>query len=143
MTNELEYLNELTDRLLAKIFFIQTDLEKEKKLTIEQCQQWRIESINRINQAHALVIQTVQDEYEVLSKEYEGFVEKEMAQINVELLKIKKGNLGSLISSPTTTRKDARTSLDLIKERIETFAQQIEDRKKCSFEVNLPTYDID
>jgi hypothetical protein len=143
--NELEYLNELTDRLLTKNFFIKIDFEKEKNLTIEQCQQWRIESINKINQIHTLIIQTIQDEYEILSREYEDFVEKEMSKINIELLKIKQTNLGSLISSSTTTtmRKDSKTSIDLIKERIEAFAKQIEDKRKCSFQLKLPIFDID
>jgi hypothetical protein len=70
-------------------------------------------------------------------------VEKEMSHINIELLKIKKGNLGSVISSPTTRRsKDSKTSIDLIKEHIETFAKHIEDKRKCSFQVKLPTFDI-
>jgi hypothetical protein len=139
----LEYLNELTDRLLTKIFYIKNDLEKEKNSTIEQCQQWRIEAINKINQAHTLIIQTIQDEYEILNKEYEGLVEKEMSEINVELLKIKKRNLGSIISSPTSTRKDSKTSMDLIKEHIQTFTKQIEDKRTFSFQVKFPTFDID
>ncbi len=91
-----------------------------------------------------MIIQTIQDEYEILSREYEDFVEKEMSKINIELLKIKQTNLGSLISSSTTTmRKDSKTSMDLIKERIEAFAKQIEDKRKCSFQLKLPIFDID
>jgi hypothetical protein len=148
--NEIEHLHELSDLLLTKIFHIKTDLERQKNETIEQCQIWRIEKINTINKAHALIIQTIQDEYEILCKEYDLFVEKEMSNINIDknqLIKMKKVNLSSLLSSSSTTKGtttiDSKKSMDTIKQRIETFAKRIDDKGKFSFQVKLPTFDID
>jgi len=151
VTNEIEHLHELSDLLLTKIFHIKTDLERQKNETIEQCQIWRIEKINTINKAHALIIQTIQDEYEILCKEYDLFVEKEMSNINIDknqLTKMKKVNLSSLLSSSSTTKRttttiDSKKSIDTIKQRIETFAKRIDDKGKFSFQVKLPTFDID
>ena len=144
MTNELEYLNELSDHLLTKIFYNKIDLEKQKNQILEQSHQWRIDIINKINHAHALIIQTIQDEYEILSKEYERFVEEEMSNINLiknELFKMKKGNLGSLLSSSTS--KDFKSSLDVIRERIETFVERIDQKGKFTFQVKLPDLNLD
>ncbi len=149
MTHEIEHIHELSDRLLTKIFHIKTDLERQKNETIEQCQIWRIETINTINKAHTLIIQTIQDEYEILCNEYDLFVEKEMSHINIDknqLIKMKKVNLSSLLSSTTTpppTTIDSKKSMDTIKQRIETFAKRIDDKGKFSFQVKLPTFDID
>ncbi|CAF0833207.1 unnamed protein product [Adineta steineri] len=150
VTAELEYLNELSDCLLTKILHTKNDLEKQKNETIEQCHKWRIDTINTINKAHTLIIQTINDEYEILGKEYELFVDKEMARINIdknELIRMKKGNLGSLLSSlsssSSSTTIDPTKSIDMIKQRIETFAKYIDDTGKCSFQVKLPTFLID
>ncbi len=140
----MEHLHELTDRLLTKVFHVKTDLEKQKNETIEQCHQWRIETINTINKAHTITIQTIHNEYEILRKEYDLFVEKEMSDINMdknELLKMKKGNLGSLFSSTIT--KESKKSMEIIKERIEAFTKRIDDLGKFSFQVKLPKFDID
>ncbi|CAF0942447.1 unnamed protein product [Adineta ricciae] len=148
VTAELEYLHELSDCLLTKILHTKTDLERQKNETIEQCHQWRIDTMNTINKAHALIIQTIQDEYEVLSKEYDLFVEKEMQHIKVdknELMRMKKGNLGSLLSSPTMNSSpiDPTQSIGMIKKRIETFAKYMDDAGKFHFQVKLPTFSID
>ncbi|UJR10434.1 hypothetical protein I4U23_014638 [Adineta vaga] len=150
VTAELEYLHELSDCLLTKILHTKTDLERHKDEAIEQCQQWRIDTINTINKAHTSIIQTIHDEYEILGKEYDSFVEKEMLHINMdknELIRMKKGNLGSLLSSPSsssiTNSTDPTKSIDRIKKRIETLANYIDDARKFSFQVKLPTFIID
>ena len=128
---------------MTKIFYNKIDLEKQKNQILEQSHQWRIDTINKINQAHASIIQTIQDEYEILSKEYERFVAEEMSNINSiknELLKMKKGNLGALLSSSSSSSstKVFKTSLDLIRERIETFVERIDQKGKFTFQVKLP-----
>ena len=50
-------------------------------------------TINTINKAHTLIVQTIHDEYETLGKEYEVYVQKEMAHIHIdqnELMRMKK-----------------------------------------------------
>ena len=47
--NELEYVQEISDNLVTKIFHMKNELEKQKQQTIEQCQKWRIDTINTIN----------------------------------------------------------------------------------------------
>ena len=147
VTAELEYLHELNDHLLTKIVHIKANLEKQKNQTIEQCQQWRIDTINTINQAHTLIIQTIHDEYEILSKEYELFIEKEMLHINIDknqLLRMKKGNLGSLLSSPSSSiTTDSNKSLATVKKRIEIFTKYMDQLGTFSFQVKLPKFDID
>lgn len=60
---------------------------------------------------------------------------------------MKKGNLGSLISSPsssTTAKKiNSKISMDMIKQRIEKFAKHIDKKGKFSFQVKLPKFHID
>ena len=146
VTNELERLHELSDRLVAKIVHTKNDLERQKNETLEQCHKWRVDTINTINKAHTLIVQTIHDEYETLGKEYELFVQKEMAHIHVdqnELIRMKKGNLGSLLSSPTASPNDPTNSIETIRKRIETFAKHIDETGKFSFQVKLPTFDID
>jgi hypothetical protein len=143
VTIELERLHELSDRLVAKIIHTKNDLERQKNETLEQCHKWRMDTINTINKAHTLIVQTIHNEYETLGKEYELFVQKEMAYIHVdqnELMRMKKGNLGSLLSTPTT---DTTNSIDTIRKRIETFAKNIDETGKFLFQVKLPTFDID
>jgi hypothetical protein len=145
VTVELERLHELSDRLVAKIVHTKNDLERQKNETLEQCHKWRVDTINTINKAHTLIVQTIHNEYETLGKEYELFVQKEMARIHVdqnELIRMKKGNLGSILSSPTSTT-DTTNSIETIRKRIETFAKNIDETGKFLFQVKLPTFDID
>lgn len=91
-----------------------------------------------------MIIQTIQDEYEILSKEYERFVDEEMSNINSiknELFQMKKGNLGSLLSPPTN--RNFKTSLDVIRERIESFVERIDQKGKFTFQVKLPELNLD
>ena len=148
VTNELERLHELSDRLVAKIVHTKNDLERQKNETLEQCHKWRIDTINTINKAHTLIVQTIHDEYETLGKEYEIFVQKEMANIHVdqnELMRMKKGNLSSVISSAASngSTHDTTNTIDTIRKRIETFAKNIDETGKFSFQVKLPPFDID
>jgi hypothetical protein len=146
VTVELERLHELSDRLVAKIVHTKNDLERQKNETLEQCHKWRVDTINTINKAHTLIVQTIHDEYETLGKEYELFVQKEMTHIHVdqnELIRMKKGNLGSLLSSASYSTTDSSNSIDTIRKRIETFAKNIDETGKFSFQVKLPTFDID
>jgi hypothetical protein len=131
---------------VAKIVHTKNDLERQKNETLEQCHKWRVDTINTINKAHTLIVQTIHDEYETLGKEYELFVQKEMAHIHVdqnELLRMKKGNLGSLLSTPSNLTTDSTNSIDTIRKRIETFAKNIDETGKFSFQVKLPIFDID
>lgn len=149
VTIELERLHELSDRLVAKIVHTKNDLERQKNETLEQCHKWRVDTINTINKAHSLIVQTIHDEYETLGKEYELFVQKEMAHIHIdqnELMRMKKGNLGSLLSSSSSSSNsttDSTNSIDTIRKRIETFAKHIDETGKFIFQVKLPTFDID
>jgi hypothetical protein len=147
VTVELERLHELSDRLVAKIVHTKNDLERQKNETLEQCHKWRVDTINTINKAHTLIVQTIHDEYETLGKEYELFVQKEMAHIHVdqnELMRMKKGNLGSILSSTSSTSTtDSTNSIDTIRKRIETFAKNIDETGKFLFQVKLPIFDID
>jgi hypothetical protein len=146
VTIELERLHELSDRLVAKIVHTKNDLERQKNETLEQCHKWRVDTINTINKAHTLIVQTIHDEYETLGKEYELFVQKEMAHIHIdqnELMRMKKGNLGSLLSTPSNLTTDSTNSIDTIRKRIETFAKNIDETGKFSFQVKLPIFDID
>ena len=146
VTVELERLHELSDRLVAKIVHTKNDLERQKNETLEQCHKWRLDTINTINKAHALIVQTIHNEYDVLGKEYEIYVQKEMAHLNVdqnEIIRMKKGNLGSLLSSPSSSMTDSTNSIDMIRKRIETFAKNIDETGKFLFQVQLPTFDID
>ncbi|CAF4564179.1 unnamed protein product [Rotaria sp. Silwood2] len=144
---EFEDLHELSHFLLTKIIHKKADLEKQKDETIEQCHKWRIDTINTINKTHKLLIQTIYDEYEILNKEYELFIEKEVLNINSdrnELIRMKKGNLGSLLLSPSSTipATNSIKSIDIIKKRIETLTKQIDKIENFSFQVKLPTFDI-
>ena len=147
VTIELERLHELSDRLVSKIVHTKNDLERQKNETLEQCHKWRIDTINTINKAHTLIVQTIHDEYETLGREYELFVQKEMGHINIdqnELMRMKKGNLGSLLSTPSSnSTNDSTNSIDTIRKRIETFAKHIDETGKFLFQVKLPTFDID
>lgn len=149
VTIELERLHELSDRLVAKIVHTKNDLERQKNETLEQCHKWRVDTINTINKAHTLIVQTIHDEYETLGKEYELFVQKEMARIHVdqnELIRIKKGNIGSLLSSSSSSSSsttDSPNAIDTIRKRIETFAKHIDETGKFIFQVKLPIFDID
>ena len=146
VTIELERLHELSDRLVAKIVHTKNDLERQKNETLEQCHKWRVDTINTINKAHALIVQTIHNEYEVLGKEYEIFVQKEMVRLNVdqnEIIRMKKGNLGSLLSTPSSSMTDSTNSIDMIRKRIETFAKNIDETGKFLFQVQLPNFDID
>lgn len=147
VTVELERLHERSDRLLAKIVHTKNDLERQKNETLEQCHKWRVDTINTINKAHTLIVQTIHNEYDLLGKEYELFVQKEMALLNVdqtELMRMKKGNLGSLLSSPSSSiGGDSTNPIDTIRKRIETFARNIDETGKFSFQVQLPKFDID
>ncbi|CAF0760369.1 unnamed protein product [Rotaria sp. Silwood1] len=148
VTIELERLHELSDRLVAKIVHTKNDLERQKNETLEQCHKWRIDTINTINKAHALIVQTIHDEYEALGKEYELFVQKEMQYIHMdqnELIRMKKGNLGSVLSSSSSSNStiNSTSSIDTIRKRIETFAKNIDETGKFLFQVKLPKFDID
>ncbi|CAF0922056.1 unnamed protein product [Rotaria sordida] len=147
VTIELERLHELSDRLVAKIVHTKNDLERQKNETLEQCHKWRIDTINTINKAHALIVQTIHDEYETLGKEYELFVQKEMQYIHMdqnELIRMKKGNLGTVLSSSSSNLKiDSTNSIDTIRKRIEKFAKNIDETGKFLFQVKLPKFDID
>ena len=146
VTIELERLHELSDRLVAKIIHTKNDLERQKNETLEQCHKWRVDTINTINKAHTLIVQTIHDEYENLGKEYESFVQKEMAHIHIdqnELMRMKKGNVGSLLSTPSNLTTDSTNSIDTIRKRIEAFAKNIDETGKFSFQVKLPSFDID
>lgn len=150
VNNELEYLNKLSDHLLTKIFYKKIDSEKQKNQIVEQSHQWRIDTINKINRIHALIIQTIQDEYDILSKEYERFVAEEMSNINSiksELSKMKKGNLSALLSSSSSpvaaSTNDFKSSLELIRERIELFVQRIDQKGQLIFQVILPELNFD
>lgn len=146
VTIELERLHELSDRLVAKIIHTKNDLERQKNETLEQCHKWRVDTINTINKAHTLIVQTIHDEYENLGKEYELFVQKEMAHIHIdqnELMRMKKGNVGSLLSTPSNLTTDSTNSIDTIRKRIEAFAKNIDETGKFSFQVKLPSFDID
>ncbi|CAM4780016.1 unnamed protein product [Rotaria magnacalcarata] len=150
VTVELERLHELSDRLVAKIVHTKNDLERQKNETLEQCHKWRLDTINTINKAHTLIIQTIHDEYETLGKEYELFVQKEMQHIHIdqnELLRMRKGNLSSVLSSSSPTSCsatiDSKNSIDTIRKRIEAFAKNIDETGKFLFQVKLPSFDID
>lgn len=147
VTNELERLHELSDRLVAKIVHTKNDLERQKNETLEQCHKWRIDTINTINKAHTLIVQTIHDEYETLGKEYDTFVQKEMANIHIdqnELMRMKKGNLSSVLSpSSNNSAHDTTNTIDTIRKRIETFARNIDETGKFLFQVKLPPFDID
>ena len=115
---ELERLHELSDRLLGKILHTKNDLERQKNETLEQCHKWRVDTINSVNQAHTLIVQTIHNEYDVLGKEYELFVQKEMTHLHVdqnELLRMRKGNLGSLLSTPSSISTDSSNSIETIR----------------------------
>lgn len=147
ITVELERLHELSDRLVAKILHAKNDLERQKNEALEQCHKWRVDTINTINKAHTLIVQTVHDEYETLGKEYESFVQQGMAHIHVdqnELMRMKKSNLGSLLSTPTSSStNDSTNAIDTIRKRIETFAKTVDETGRFSFQVRLPTFYID
>ncbi|CAF3412379.1 unnamed protein product [Rotaria socialis] len=156
VTVELERLHELSDRLVAKIVHTKNDLERQKNETLEQCHKWRLDTINTINKAHTLIIQTIHDEYETLGKEYELFVQKEMQHIHIdqnELLRMRKGNLSSVLSSPSSSSSpspsscsstiESKNSIDTIRKRIEAFAKNIDETGKFLFQVKLPSFDID
>ena len=146
VTIELERLHELSDRLVAKIVHTKNDLERQKNETLEQCHKWRVDTINTINKAHALIVQTIHGEYETLSKEYELFVQKEMEHIHMdqnELMRTKKGKFSSLLSSPSILTTDTTDSIDTVRKRIEAFAKNIDETGKFLFQVKLPTFDID
>ncbi|CAF2534207.1 unnamed protein product [Rotaria sp. Silwood2] len=146
VTIELERLHELSDRLVAKIVHTKNDLERQKNETLEQCHKWRIDTINTINKAHTLIVQTIHDEYETLGKEYELFVQKEMQYIHMdqnELIRMRKGNLGSVLSASSNSTIDSANSIDTIRKRIETFAKNIDETGKFLFQVKLPKFDID
>ena len=146
VTAELEHLHELSDRLVAKIVHTKNDLERQKNETVEQCHKWRVDTINTINKAHTLIVQAIHNEYEILGKEYDSFVQKEMAYIHIdqnELIRMRKGNLGSLLASPSASTVDSTNSLDTIRKRIELFARNIDETGKFSFQVKLPKFDID
>lgn len=146
VTIELERLHELSDRLVAKIIHTKNDLERQKNETLEQCHKWRVDTINTINKAHSLIVQTIHDEYETLGKEFELFVQKEMASIHIdqnELMRMKKNNVGSLLSTPSNLTTDSTNSIDTIRKRIEAFAKTIDETGKFSFQVKLPSFDID
>lgn len=146
VTIELERLHELSDRLVAKIVHTKNDLERQKNETLEQCHKWRIDTINTINKAHTLIVQTIHDEYETLGKEFELFVQKEMASIHIDqndLMRMKKTNVGSMLSTPSNLTTDSTNSIDTIRKRIEAFAKTIDETGKFSFQVKLPSFDID
>ena len=146
VTIELERLHELSDRLMAKIVHTKNDLERQKNETLEQCHKWRVDTINTINKAHTLIVQTIHNEYEILGKEYELFVQKEMANLNIdqnEFLRMKKGNLGSILTTPSTAASETVNSIDTVRKRIETFAKNIDEAGKFLFQVQLPDFDID
>lgn len=145
VTIELERLHELSDRLVAKIVHTKNDLERQKNEALEQCHKWRVDTINTVNKAHTLIVQTINDEYEILGKEYELFVQKEMKHIHIdqnELMRMRKGN-PDIISSSSTTSTDPVNSIDTVRKRIETFAKNIDETGKFLFQVKLPTFDID
>jgi len=83
ITYDVKHVNQLTDKLLAKIIQTKQFFEQEKNQTIEQCHQWHIETINTINRAHQLMIQTIHREYEALCKDYDDFMKKQ-ASIDVQ-----------------------------------------------------------
>lgn len=63
---------------------------------------------------------------------------------------MKKGNLGSLISSPsssstisTATKINSKISMDIIKQRIETLVKTIDKKSQFSLQIKLPKFDID
>lgn len=149
VTEECEHLHELSNSLLAKIIRKKSDLEKQKKETIEQCHKWRIDTINTINAAHKIVIQAIYDEYDILNKEYELFIKKEMSYINInehELIAIQKRKPSSLLlpssSSSPITAKDSIKSIDTIKSHIETLTKYIDDNGIFSLKVKLPKFDV-
>jgi hypothetical protein len=148
VTIELERLHKLSDRVVTKIINTKNDLERQKNDTLEQCHKWRIDTINTINKAHTLIIQTIHDEYEIIVKEYELFLDKEMSHINIdknEFIRMRKGNLSSLLSSASSSSStiDSTNSIDTIKTCIETFDKHIDETGKISFQVKLSTVDID
>ena len=57
-----------------------------------------------------------------------------------QLMRIKKGNLGSLLSSTTI---DSKKSIDMIKQRLGVFSKRVDDKEKFSFQVKLPEFTID
>ncbi|CAF1198909.1 unnamed protein product [Rotaria magnacalcarata] len=147
VTTECKHLHELSDSLLTKIIHKKTDLEKQKQNTIDQCHKWRIDTINTINKAHKLVIQTIYDEYEILNNEYELFIQKEISHINTdtnELIGKHEGNFSSLVLSPSSPMTTANSikSIDTIKKRIETLTKQIDEEANFSLQVKLPIIDI-
>lgn len=147
VTIELEQLHTLTERLMSKVIHIKNDLERQKNEALEQCHKWRLDTINTINRAHQLTIQTIHHEYELLNKDYEDFVDKEMAHINIDknhLSRMKRDNFGSLISSLSVTpvETDSNNSLDSIRQRIEAFAKQIDETGKFSFQAILPSIEL-
>lgn len=149
VTVELERLHELSGRLVAKIVHTKNDLERQKNEALEQCHKWRTDTKNTIDKAHALIIQTINDEYETLSKEYELYVQKGMQHIHIdqnELLRIRKGNSGSNLSSTpsfSSSTLNSKNSIETIRKQIEAFAKNIDETGKCLFQVKLPIFDID
>jgi hypothetical protein len=72
-----------------------------------------------------------------------------MLNINIgknQLIKMKKNNLGSLLSSPSSKiipLINSKKSMEIIKQHIETVSKCIDDKGKFSFQVKLPKFDID
>ncbi|CAF1679206.1 unnamed protein product [Adineta ricciae] len=70
-----------------------------------------------------------------------------MAHIHVdqnELMRMKKSNLGSLLSTSTSSStNDSPNAIDTIRKRIETFAKTVDETGRFSFQVRLPTFYID
>ncbi|CAF1143784.1 unnamed protein product [Didymodactylos carnosus] len=149
MTVELERLHDMSERLIQKIYQTKNDLERQKNETIEQCHKWKCDTINTVNKAHALIIQTIYDEYEQLGKEYETYAQNEMKLIKVnkyELNRMRKGDLG-LISNDNDSSGDGDETninpIEIIRNRIETLAKHIDETGTLHFEVKLPKFDID
>ena len=131
---------------MTKIVRTKSDLERKKNEIIEQCHQWRIDTMNSINRAHTLIIQTIHHEYELLSKEYELFVDQEMVLINIDRRELsrmkKKGTLGSLLST-LSSNTNLSQSFGTIKARIEAVADRIDRTGLRYFNVHLPAFHID
>ena len=138
---------------MKKAIYKKTDLEKRKAETIETCHQWRIDTINIINRAHKLLVQTVDDEYEILRKEYELYIDKEMMYINIDksgFIKTKEDQFSSLIvplsfsstAGATTATPDSTKSLDAIKQCMEALIKHIDRIQNISFQVKFPSLDI-
>ncbi|CAF0819757.1 unnamed protein product [Didymodactylos carnosus] len=149
MTIELDRLQDMSERLIQKIYHTKNDLERQKNETIEQCHKWKCDTINTVNKAHTLIIQTIHNEYELLGKEYETYIQNEMKLIKMnkyELNRMRKGDL-SLISNDNNDNNDDNeinsNSIEIIRNRIETLAKHIDETGKLHFEVKLPVFDID